>query len=48
VVASFTIHIIRGWERAVEEMVRVLKPVGYSPFLSRGGAGLEDGRLTET
>jgi len=28
VVASFVIHIIRGWERAVGEMVRVLKPGG--------------------
>jgi len=41
VVASFTIHIIRGWEKAVEEMVRVLKPGGVFAVLEpgRGWAG---------
>ncbi|MCD6538441.1 methyltransferase domain-containing protein [Candidatus Bathyarchaeota archaeon] len=33
VVASFVIHIIRGWERAVGEMVRVLKPGGVFAVL---------------
>ena len=33
VVASFVIHIIRGWERAVSEMVRVLKPGGVFAVL---------------
>jgi len=33
VVASFIIHIIRGWEKAVSEMVRVLKPGGIFAVL---------------
>jgi len=33
VVASFMIHIIRGWEKAVSEMVRVLKPGGIFAVL---------------
>jgi len=41
VVACFVIHIIRGWEKAVEEMVRVLKPGGVFAVLEpkKGWAG---------
>ncbi len=36
VVASFTIHIIRDWPRALREMVRVLKPGGVLALLEPG------------
>ena len=41
VVASFAIHIIRGWEKAVSEMIRVLKPGGVFAVLEpkKGWAG---------
>ena len=33
VIASFMVHIIRGWEKAISEMVRVLKPGGIFAVL---------------
>ena len=33
VLASFVFHIIRGWERAIGEMMHVLKPGGVFAVL---------------